>query len=415
MPALFRIVQDDYPPIPEGVSPIVKNFLYHCFQKDCNLRISAKKLLRHLWIAAGRRQMADGKAPEEEGGAQKQSARPGAEEGGRRPLSNYNYNEAVLKVQEWNEALKCVSSLRDISASPSSSSSCAWKVAAGPASKPHLAEKIQISPLSFSLQPPEEQTNNWDDDFEEGISLTKLQALEKTAGEPEPEGVDASAKENACTIRPNKSRDVKPLLPLAKPPPEEMHGIVEDYSALVGGEDEGVLERISRQVRDFLPDCPELISRRPCRKLIGQGVTSISVAAAVGTASREQAKAYDNAGYTDQFRAIFAASAIAKMGSVDRTREVQTPGGASSVPPEHTSIGILAALIGHLEANAPTPVLELGSPPLEMVHGPAVPHALKHAILHAKHSKKALKNVEGRSLEEPSALVGTTQAMDTTG
>lgn len=36
-----------------------------------------------------------------------------------------------------------------------------------------LVEKIQ--PLSFVLQPPEEQTDNWDDDFEEGISFTKLQ------------------------------------------------------------------------------------------------------------------------------------------------------------------------------------------------------------------------------------------------
>ena len=27
MPALFRIVQDDCPPIPEGASPIVKDFL----------------------------------------------------------------------------------------------------------------------------------------------------------------------------------------------------------------------------------------------------------------------------------------------------------------------------------------------------------------------------------------------------
>lgn len=34
-------------------------------------------------------------------------------------------------------------------------------------------EKIQ--PLSFVLQAPEEQTDNWDDDFEEGISFTKLQ------------------------------------------------------------------------------------------------------------------------------------------------------------------------------------------------------------------------------------------------
>ena len=37
----------------------------------------------------------------------------------------------------------------------------------------NLAEKIQ--PISFVLQAPEEQTDNWDDDFEEGISFTKLQ------------------------------------------------------------------------------------------------------------------------------------------------------------------------------------------------------------------------------------------------
>ena len=94
MPALFRIVQDDCPPIPEVASPIVKDFLYHCFQKDCNLRISAKKLLRHPWMASARKQLAS------------QHAESG-HEGPRRPLSNYNYDEAVLKVQEWNEALRC--------------------------------------------------------------------------------------------------------------------------------------------------------------------------------------------------------------------------------------------------------------------------------------------------------------------
>lgn len=61
MPALFRIVQDDCPPIPEGASPIVKDFLYHCFQKDCNLRISARKLLKHPWMVSARKQMTDGK------------------------------------------------------------------------------------------------------------------------------------------------------------------------------------------------------------------------------------------------------------------------------------------------------------------------------------------------------------------
>lgn len=100
MPALFRIVQDDCPPIPEGASPIVKDFLYHCFQKDCNLRISAKKLLRHPWMVSARKQMTDGKS---RGGGEKAAGADGE----RRPLSNYNYDEAVLKVQEWNEALKC--------------------------------------------------------------------------------------------------------------------------------------------------------------------------------------------------------------------------------------------------------------------------------------------------------------------
>lgn len=96
MQALYRIVQDDCPPIPEGASPIVKDFLYHCFQKDCNLRISAKKLLRHPWMLSAKKQMADGK-------------RKNGEMEGSRPLSNYNFDEAVLKVQEWNEALRCKS------------------------------------------------------------------------------------------------------------------------------------------------------------------------------------------------------------------------------------------------------------------------------------------------------------------
>lgn len=40
----------------------------------------------------------------------------------------------------------------------------------------NLAEKIQ--PLSYAaLQQPEEQTDNWDDDFEDGISFTKLQGV----------------------------------------------------------------------------------------------------------------------------------------------------------------------------------------------------------------------------------------------
>ena len=35
----------------------------------------------------------------------------------------------------------------------------------------HIRETL---PMPFILQAPEEQTDNWDDDFEEGISLSKL-------------------------------------------------------------------------------------------------------------------------------------------------------------------------------------------------------------------------------------------------
>lgn len=106
MPALFRIVQDDCPPIPEGASPIVKDFLLHCFQKDSNLRISAKKLLRHPWMVAAKKQMDLSTGKDGHPGSNNSQASSGAQ---KRPLSNYNYDEAVLKVQEWNEALKCKS------------------------------------------------------------------------------------------------------------------------------------------------------------------------------------------------------------------------------------------------------------------------------------------------------------------
>lgn len=93
MPALFRIVQDDCPPIPDSAPPIVKDFLMHCFTKDVNFRISAKKLLRHPWMLGVKKQLAM-----EEGQNQPNASRP---------ASGYNFDEALLKVQEWNEALKC--------------------------------------------------------------------------------------------------------------------------------------------------------------------------------------------------------------------------------------------------------------------------------------------------------------------
>ncbi|KAI9105950.1 kinase-like domain-containing protein [Phlyctochytrium arcticum] len=48
--ALFHIVHDDHPPLPDVVSPLLRDFLLECFQKDDNLRITARRLLKHPWI-----------------------------------------------------------------------------------------------------------------------------------------------------------------------------------------------------------------------------------------------------------------------------------------------------------------------------------------------------------------------------
>lgn len=55
MPALFRIVQDEHPPIPEHLSPDITDFLHQCFRKDAKLRPDAKNLLMHPWIQNSRR------------------------------------------------------------------------------------------------------------------------------------------------------------------------------------------------------------------------------------------------------------------------------------------------------------------------------------------------------------------------
>eukprot|EP01132_Coremiostelium_polycephalum_P003287 gene3287-4117_t len=48
--ALYKIVQEDHPPIPQGISGALKDFLLQCFKKDENMRSSARQLLSHPWI-----------------------------------------------------------------------------------------------------------------------------------------------------------------------------------------------------------------------------------------------------------------------------------------------------------------------------------------------------------------------------
>ncbi|CAN0477480.1 unnamed protein product, partial [Laminaria digitata] len=50
MTALYKIVQDDHPPLPDGTSVALRDFLLQCFKKQAQMRKSAVELLRHPWL-----------------------------------------------------------------------------------------------------------------------------------------------------------------------------------------------------------------------------------------------------------------------------------------------------------------------------------------------------------------------------
>ncbi|KAJ7765490.1 STE/STE11/cdc15 protein kinase [Mycena maculata] len=50
MSVMFRIVEDDMPPLPEGCSPLLEDFLTQCFDKDPTKRPSADLLCEHQWL-----------------------------------------------------------------------------------------------------------------------------------------------------------------------------------------------------------------------------------------------------------------------------------------------------------------------------------------------------------------------------
>ncbi|KAK7686368.1 hypothetical protein QCA50_010592 [Cerrena zonata] len=115
----------------------------------------------------------------------------------------------------------------------------------------------------------------------------------------------------------------------------------------------------------------------------------------------------------------FATPGITEKGYIDVRVEVQSPGGHSSVPPPHTTIGILSALLVHIESNPSRPIFNRGTPmyiksQCLAAHAPALPSDLRKALLDADKSDKALRAAEKMLFEDRifKALVETTQAID---
>ncbi|KAF9218981.1 carboxypeptidase S [Gyrodon lividus] len=127
----------------------------------------------------------------------------------------------------------------------------------------------------------------------------------------------------------------------------------------------------------------------------------------------------EGAGYGEEYGQVIATPGIAEKGYVDVMIEVTSPGGHSSLPPPHTSIGILAELLVAFERNPFEVHLARGSPTYKSIqcwarHAPDLPASLRKDIFHAEHSDKALQSVETQLFQNPTLknLVGTTQAID---
>ena len=127
-----------------------------CFQKDPNLRVSARKLLKHAWIVNARR--SDAVVP-------------------KKPTE---YEEAVKSVQQWNEALKSPNSgsLRRASR-PMSSSPIPGRRERPTVLTTSARGSLELAkPRNIAEQfrsPDHAAEDNWDDDFASAISPSALQ------------------------------------------------------------------------------------------------------------------------------------------------------------------------------------------------------------------------------------------------
>jgi Gly-Xaa carboxypeptidase len=127
-------------------------------------------------------------------------------------------------------------------------------------------------------------------------------------------------------------------------------------------------------------------------------------------------------GFADEFGSVIASPGIAEKGSLNIRVEVTAPGGHSSVPPSHTSIGILSALLVHYEKNPYIVKLRRNEPvfvTLQCIaeHAHSVPSDLRRIIKKSVYSDKALKSLQAFVFEnnDLNNLVTTTQAIDLIG
>ncbi|KAJ8521566.1 hypothetical protein ONZ45_g1729 [Pleurotus djamor] len=126
-------------------------------------------------------------------------------------------------------------------------------------------------------------------------------------------------------------------------------------------------------------------------------------------------------GFMESYGSVFATPGIAEKGYLDVKVDVSAAGGHSSIPPSHTSIGVLAALLVEYESNPYKTHLHHSSPVFATLqcyakYAKDLPGSLRKTIKRATDSKKAMTALEKILFSDNmwESLVGTTQAITLT-
>ncbi|KAJ3105444.1 hypothetical protein HDU97_008060 [Phlyctochytrium planicorne] len=124
----------------------------------------------------------------------------------------------------------------------------------------------------------------------------------------------------------------------------------------------------------------------------------------------------EGTGIDDVYGADFALVSIAEKGYYDMNITVKSAGGHSSIPPDHTSIGVLADAIHALEQKPFQATLPDSSPYLQTLvcaakHSPYIDSWTRFAILHIEEYRSAL--ISALSVDPVKRyLMKTSQAVD---
>ncbi|TFK92589.1 carboxypeptidase S [Polyporus arcularius HHB13444] len=128
----------------------------------------------------------------------------------------------------------------------------------------------------------------------------------------------------------------------------------------------------------------------------------------------------EGGGYGVSDDVIMVTPGVAEKGKFDVRFAISAPGGHSSIPPEHTSIGLLAAVIKQLEDNSHTAHLNrsgiyYNQLQCRAAHDPSLSDDLRSLITRSRKSDRALHALESHLAKTDRlypALAGTTQAAD---